>query len=321
MPFHYLVPDARMLPAESVRFFYLDRTWTDRLVDGAMAAGAVGNGELELAQEVAAAARASLDTACGSYGQQVTGFLLRSTLVRRWPRMEVRAYRVPGSLDTSGGHPRNLLDGDSYRLNNLRIARLSEGILLALWHGVPNYVEIEEPKHGVQFGVNRDEENPTVKNVEPRSLDTGEIFQQNGNNVEITIRYRAGGAQGVVDINRLATDMAAGISPFTSDTVDSRMMGMALQQMPFIQPFRDGTAKGEAYYPPQPPANRPQMLAQLALTVPIYAKAYAKGTPVAANAAVNPVDPGEAVKQALQEGVAFLNNIDSKIDSKLPGGK
>ena len=42
VPFHYLVPDARMLPAESVRFFYLDRTWTDRLVDGAMAAGAAG---------------------------------------------------------------------------------------------------------------------------------------------------------------------------------------------------------------------------------------------------------------------------------------
>ena len=29
VPFAYLVPDADLLPPESVRFFYLDRDWTD----------------------------------------------------------------------------------------------------------------------------------------------------------------------------------------------------------------------------------------------------------------------------------------------------
>ena len=32
VPFSYLVPDANLLPPESIRFFYIDRAWTDALV-------------------------------------------------------------------------------------------------------------------------------------------------------------------------------------------------------------------------------------------------------------------------------------------------
>ncbi len=45
VPFEYLVPDDRMLPPESIRFFYLDRSWTDRVVDGAVAVGQIGSRE------------------------------------------------------------------------------------------------------------------------------------------------------------------------------------------------------------------------------------------------------------------------------------
>ena len=45
VPFEYLVPDPRLLPDESIRFFYLDRSWTDRLVDGAIAVGKIGSRE------------------------------------------------------------------------------------------------------------------------------------------------------------------------------------------------------------------------------------------------------------------------------------
>ena len=41
VPFAYLVPDAELLPQESARFFYLDRAWTDALVQGAMSVGTV----------------------------------------------------------------------------------------------------------------------------------------------------------------------------------------------------------------------------------------------------------------------------------------
>lgn len=35
VPFHYLVPDERILPAESIRFFQVDPIWIECLVDGA----------------------------------------------------------------------------------------------------------------------------------------------------------------------------------------------------------------------------------------------------------------------------------------------
>src|SRR5579864_5728363 len=45
VPFENIIPDPRLLPDESIRFFYLDRSWTDRLVDGAVAVGKIGTRE------------------------------------------------------------------------------------------------------------------------------------------------------------------------------------------------------------------------------------------------------------------------------------
>ena len=39
VPFDHLVPDPRMLPVESIRFFYVDPGWTGALLDGALAIG------------------------------------------------------------------------------------------------------------------------------------------------------------------------------------------------------------------------------------------------------------------------------------------
>src|SRR5882762_6694765 len=45
VPFDYLIPDARLLPDESIRFFYLDRSWADRLIDGSISVGKIGTRE------------------------------------------------------------------------------------------------------------------------------------------------------------------------------------------------------------------------------------------------------------------------------------
>ena len=310
VPFHYIVPDARMLPPESVRFFYLDRTWTDRLVDGAMSAGAVSNGELDLTREVASAARDSLDEASGTVGGHVTGFLLRSTLVRRWPRMEVRAYRLSPGQDTK----EKSLPGQSQRLRNIRIARLSESILLALWHGVPNHVEIEEPKHGIQFGVNPDESPGGPPNIEPRKPWDGKNIKRSGDNLEISVPVRtaSGTPKGVLDISQLASDLGA-VSEFSGKTIDSRHVALALEQRPFIQPFRTGEVAGEGYYPPAPPADDPQFIAVLAHTVPIFMAAQDPDNPAvqlvdAIEAApVETIDIAHAVNDAFVEGINFFN--------------
>src|SRR5687768_2867210 len=63
VPFHYLVPRPELLPTESVRFFYVDPTFTDRLVDGALAAGNVGTMDQGLSKHVMAAVRQQVDDA------------------------------------------------------------------------------------------------------------------------------------------------------------------------------------------------------------------------------------------------------------------
>jgi hypothetical protein len=152
IPFEYLVPDTAMLPDESIRFFHLDRSWTDRVVDGVLAVGKVGSREQAHHQAAAPALDALLDglepavrpvqrglaalvPAAGTTDPDISGFLLRSALVAGWPHMDVRAYR------------------ESVKLPLLRLERLSAAVLIALFAGVPDRVELEEPHHGVQFGV------------------------------------------------------------------------------------------------------------------------------------------------------------------------
>jgi hypothetical protein len=171
VPFEYLIPDPRMLPDESIRFFYLDRSWTDRLVDGAIAVGKIGTREQAHHQAHHPAVTQQLDlTERGVRNLQrgksfpdvntdlsgpqppagiITGFLLRSGAVAGWPTMDVRAYStdIPEPLEPASA------DAQAKQLRTLRLERLSPAILLALFDGIPQLVFLEEPHHGVQFGV------------------------------------------------------------------------------------------------------------------------------------------------------------------------
>ena len=172
VPFEYLIPDPRLLPDESIRFFYLDRSWTDRLVDGAIAVGKIGSREQAHHQAHAPAVNQQLDqterivrdlqrggafarlkpSAPSTSAGVITGFLLRSAAVSGWPQMDVRAYSTdipesPVPLDPADPNVA------AKQLRTLRLERLSPAVLLALFDGIPQLVYLEEPHHGVQFGV------------------------------------------------------------------------------------------------------------------------------------------------------------------------
>jgi hypothetical protein len=171
VPFENMIPDPRMLPDESIRFFYLDRSWTDRLVDGAIAVGKIGTREhahhqahnAPVTQQLDLTERGVRDLQRGKSfvdvkkdvsGQQppagiITGFLLRSGVVSGWPTMDVRAYAtdIPEPLEPASAA------AQAQQLRTLRLERLSPAILFALFDGIPQLVFLEEPHHGVQFGV------------------------------------------------------------------------------------------------------------------------------------------------------------------------
>ncbi|MGK4585363.1 hypothetical protein [Kitasatospora sp. HPMI-4] len=139
VPFAHLVPDARMLPAESLRFFYTDPDWTATLLDGALSVGLSHTFDLT-----------SDELMFGPKGQAplppfaapVTGLLLRSQLVSGWPALEVRPYTSP----TATGD-------DEKALPVIRREALADDILLVLIEGIPGRVEIAEPQQGVHFGI------------------------------------------------------------------------------------------------------------------------------------------------------------------------
>ncbi|HZZ37516.1 MAG TPA: hypothetical protein VFE06_00185 [Acidobacteriaceae bacterium] len=175
LPFDYLVPDERLLPDESIRFFYIDRSWTDRLVDGAIAVGKIGtreqahhqghapavNQQIDLSERIVRTIQRGLlsftDAKSGNDqnttpADTITGFLLRSSAVSGWPHMDVRAYRtdIPDTPEPFDPADPKI---QAQQLTTLRLELLSPGVMIALFQGVPQLVILEEPHNGVMFGL------------------------------------------------------------------------------------------------------------------------------------------------------------------------
>lgn len=182
VPFNYLVPDERMLPAESIRFFQVDDNWIQALLDGAYSIGFAGvasttsdgaRGAFRAAAArraragvhrrallaratvrgtpaiaaahaarrpgapAAAATEAALDDG-GSAPEVLTGFLLRSAVVSGWPGLEVHGFS-----DGEGTQP----------LPMVRMEIIAPSLLLVLFAGVVQRVDLQEPGEAVHFGV------------------------------------------------------------------------------------------------------------------------------------------------------------------------
>jgi hypothetical protein len=119
----------------------------------------------------------------GSAAGVITGFVLRSGAVSGWPHMAVRAYSrvIPGPFDTSDAA--NI----ALQLKPLRIERLAPAVLFALFDGEPKLVILEEPHHGIQFGIQADGSRLSV----PLRDATGNQLVENQRAVTISIPMRS----------------------------------------------------------------------------------------------------------------------------------
>lgn len=131
VPFHYLVPDAGMLPPESLRFFQVDPGWIEALLDGAFSLGHAPGGGAAAAVPVP---RPALTTG----PSPVSGFLLRSAVVSGWPGLEAYAFADPAG-ETA--------------LAPVRLERLAPSVLLGLYAGTLARVDLREPGEALHFGV------------------------------------------------------------------------------------------------------------------------------------------------------------------------
>lgn len=176
VPFHYLVPDAEMLPVESIRFFRVDENWLKCLVDGALSVGrstvnAEAIGKAFAPEFYQQACQPVLDAQKKKWTEasdrlkalyhkakqtvspdefkkevdltvtekvdfgQLSGFLLRSDVVRGW---------WPGIL--ADGYKKG------NKVANIRSGQLSGGVMIHLFGDLVDQATIHEPPEGLHFG-------------------------------------------------------------------------------------------------------------------------------------------------------------------------
>lgn len=136
IPFNYLVPDERMLPVESIRFFRIDPHWVECLIDGAFSIGRVTGTDMKQDKD---------NRPSTSQYASLSGFLLRSSVVSGWPGLIVDGYDqvITGDTFETGQTPLTLL----------RMDRLSPNVLFCLFAGEVTTVDIHLAPETMHFGV------------------------------------------------------------------------------------------------------------------------------------------------------------------------
>jgi hypothetical protein len=271
VPFSHLVADSALLPPESIRFFHVDRAWTDALVEGALSVGTVTTGDRATLEAIYPVVRPEVDeaerlvrvvgwapgaaVAPGTAGP-ITGFLLRSRMVSGWPAMSVRGYGRDNFRLAPAQRVNDKVVGDAQAesmqlLPVLRFERLAPAVLLVLFDGVPEVVHLEEPRAGVQFGIEdpRGGESglraPTREIVEGRGLmedaDGNVVFDtdlkaHHSHTVRVPFRK---GAPGVVHVTELLERLADDEHTLIGSRRDSAVLAMQLLQFPFRSVYGD----------------------------------------------------------------------------------
>ncbi|ARF53247.1 hypothetical protein [Streptomyces gilvosporeus] len=185
VPFPYLVPDARMLPPESLRLFRIDPAWLAALTAGAHDVGVHTSLDHRLAPALreAAAGRSAV-------APPAAGLLIRSALVPAWPQIRVTAYRKGAAL------------------TELRRDHPDHDVLLCLFDGVPDELVLREPSQGIRFGIDSGDlinlrQLAAGGDPELGASLPGRRFPSGGSSTVFTAYLRDGGAGGPAGVLRL----------------------------------------------------------------------------------------------------------------------
>ncbi|WP_047432806.1 hypothetical protein [Chryseobacterium indologenes] len=151
VPFQYLVPDQRMLPVESTRFFYVDKGWLTMLMEGAR--------QLGVHSSVDKAIRTILNKVIDETiwfktsgvrpqffsvkkimsqipGIPTCGLLIRSSLVSQAKAPVIEAKLKNGKV-----------------IQPLRMDKLSSDVIIVLWDQVPDHVSVTYPNQNWLYGL------------------------------------------------------------------------------------------------------------------------------------------------------------------------
>jgi|GEM_PF-5084133 len=224
IPIAYFVPDAALLPPESIRFFHVDPTWMDRVIEGVFSAANTGTVDTVYTASVLGMVRDAIDSDLAKLANDsvqgngwttdngMTGMLIRSELVRRWPDLIVRGYKT--IVDDKTTAPLAPV---------LRSEAISKEMYIVLFGGSPAMVHVREPNVGVRFGVEPTSAgSPTPWTVDKRAGDGTSIA---GPKQPVSARNLQ---SRTLDIAKLALAVNG----------ESRRVALHLEQRPYVQEFK-----------------------------------------------------------------------------------
>jgi hypothetical protein len=203
VPFEHLVSDQRLLPQESLRFFYVDAAWIHAAVDGALSVG-VGHA---LDAELNCLAADTREIA-----QPVCGVVIRSILVPHWPDTVYVGFA--GEAEVAP----------------LRRLTVGDDILVLLFPALIDTFAIAEPPQGLHFGVSDDDTLELRSIVKPVGEAIGDFPEQGG----FSQFLRQGGHD--------VLDMQGGLAPALAaahqvPTLSSAQLALQLVKAPRTQMF------------------------------------------------------------------------------------
>ena len=166
VPYSALVPDGALLPIESFRAFYVDRNWQQALIQGALSTGVTSSREQAFQQVLRSTLLEQIETHALEHrnrllgrlgaevdtGLQMSGCLLRSAAVSGWPGLEIRAFQGGATTPLKADQRAPALAG-TVPLPPARLTRLGPQVMLGVFNGVADWIEIDEPREGLHFGV------------------------------------------------------------------------------------------------------------------------------------------------------------------------
>lgn len=162
-----------LLEKNCLRFFYLDMSWIDSMIDGALSLATQNTADYQLQKALHIAFRAQIEQQMLNYRRHlkdlppndpllvptqmgtISGLLFRSPIVEQWPGLEVKAF-------FQNGHPDNNNPADMLQV--LRMERLAPDVLLLLFSsqfkdqpptknsGIPEMIVLKEPSESVYNG-------------------------------------------------------------------------------------------------------------------------------------------------------------------------
>lgn len=234
VPFPYLVVREDMLPQESVRFFHVNFNFIFALLDGAMSPGRVFDIDYQhdatlIEGVVARAFQRSLHVRRNLLGKPElkgdgptkttardagsTGFLMRSVLVRGWRGLEFKAFGK-----------------NNMPLEILRLNTLGTEILIGIFDGAIERMEVAQPPEGLHFGFARKAGGGFEKRL--RHVQTGALLEKTCADVSLRNEQRR-----VVNFKETARKIGAALS--LAETTSAHF-ALEMIQNPFTGTIQTG---------------------------------------------------------------------------------